>query len=122
MKKVIRLTESELISTIKNIISESTFGNEMLQNLYDRLSEKYPNVQYDKGVGVLEPYIYIPLNEEKKTGLLIEFDGEYDFEIHYDNGRDDRRWNGWKTEIKRLNSPKHVVMAVDLFMKRHKIR
>jgi hypothetical protein len=122
MKKVIRLTESDLTRIVKRVMSESSFGNDMLSDLYGKLSEKYPNAQYDKGIGVLEPYIYIPINEKKKTGLLIEFDGEYDFEIHYDNGIDDRIWNGWKKDITRLNSPKHAAMAVDLFMKRHKIR
>lgn len=120
MKKIVRLTESDLVSIIKNIITESPLGKEMLKDLYGRVKDKYPDVKYDKGDGNFEPYIYIPLNKIKKTGLLIEIDGNDNFEIHYDNGREDRAWTGWKRSIERLNSPKHVVTAIDMFMKQHK--
>lgn len=117
MKKIVRLTESELISVIRNIITESPLGTNMLKDLYGRIRDTYPDVKYDEGDKNFDPYIYIPINKTKKTGLLIELDSNDNFEIHYDNGREDRVWSGWKRRIERLNAPKHVITAIDMFMK-----
>ena len=120
MKKVIRLTERELTNLVKRIISESTLGPSMLKNLYNRIKDKYSNVEYDEGDDNFDPYIYIPLSKAKKTGLLIDLDGKDNFEIHYDNGREDKPWSGWKKEIERLNSVKYAVEAIEMFMDKHK--
>jgi hypothetical protein len=120
MKKVIRLTESELTDLVKRIISESPLGPGMLKNLYNRVKDKYSNVEYDEGDDNFDPYIYIPLNKTRRTGLLIDLDGKDNFEIHYDNGRDDRPWKGWEKEIERLNSVKYAMEAIDMFMEKHK--
>lgn len=119
MKKI-RLTESELVSFVKKIISESSLGSGMLKNLYDRLDGKYPNVKYDEGSKDFEPYIYIPLSKGKKHGLLIEVDANDNFELHYDNGLEDRPWRGWRKQVGKLNSLKHALTAIDLFMSKHK--
>lgn len=118
MKKVMRLTESELVSFVKKIINESPLGPSMLKNLHNRLKDKYPKVEYYEGDKNFEPYIYVPLS--KNTGLLVELDGEDNFEIHYDDGKDDRPWRGWKKNIERLNSIKYAMMAIEMFMDKHK--
>lgn len=119
-KKTIQLTESELIRVIKRVLNESPLGLSMMEKLYSQVSDEYENASFDKGDRNFDPYIYIPINKKKKTGLLIELDNEDNFEIHYDDGEHDRPWSGWKKGIKRLNSPKNTIKAINLFMKKHK--
>lgn len=120
MKKVIRLTEDDLTRIVRRVISESPLGPSMLKNLYSRIKEKYSNVEYNEGDNNFDPYIYIPIGKTKKTGLLIDLDGKDNFEIHYDNGREDKPWSGWKKEIERLNSVKYAMEAIEMFMDKKK--
>jgi len=114
MKKIIRLTEDDLTRIVKRVISESSLGEDMLKTLADKLKKKYPKTQYDEGDKNFDPYVYIPIG--KKTGLLIDLDGNDNFEIHYDNGVNDKPWIGWKKEIERLNSVSNTLKAVMMYM------
>ena len=60
------------------------------------------------------------LSSDFNYSLLIDLDGKDNFEIHYDNGREDRPWSGWKKEIERLNSVKYAMEAIEMFMDKHK--
>lgn len=115
MRKI-RLSESSLRRIVKRIINESPLGKSMLEKLYHRLYEKFPNVEYSEGDKQFEPYIYIHLT--KKTGLLIEMGSDDNFVIHYDDGVNDNLWLGWKKEIDKLNSVKNAFDALMILMEK----
>jgi hypothetical protein len=119
---VVRLTESDLVKLVNRVLSESILGNQMMENLASRLQEKYPSIKYEEGTEYFDPYVYVPLDEEKKTGLLIEINQDDNFEIYFDNGIEDTLWTGWRRDVGSLNSVKHVIRVIDLYLERYNRR